>query len=181
MPAQDGVTVDADELRSRLRSAIESPDDRTVSVRVDRVKPEVTTDELAEEYPAYITIDRATFQLRFWKNLKLARTYTIAVGAAGYETSTGVYNVESKQVNPTWYVPDSEWAGDLAGEVVPPGPDNPLVARWMGFFAGAGIHGTADVGSLGSAASHGCIRMAVEDVVELYDLVPLGTPIYIGN
>ena len=113
------------------------------------------------EYPAYITIDRATFQLRFWKNLKLARTYTIAVGAAGYETSTGVYNVESKQVNPTWYVPDSEWAGDLAGEVVPPGPDNPLEARWMGFFAGAGIHGTNDVGSLGSAASHGCIRMAV--------------------
>ncbi len=48
VPAQDGVTVDADELRSRLRSAIESPDDRTVSVRVDRVKPEVTTDELAE-------------------------------------------------------------------------------------------------------------------------------------
>ena len=181
VPAQDGVTVRGDDLSSRVRSAIESPDDRTVSVPADRVKPEVTTDELAEEYPAYITIDRASFQLRFWKDLKLARTYTIAVGAAGYETSTGVYNVESKQVDPTWYVPDSDWAGDLAGEVVPPGPDNPLQARWMGFFAGAGIHGTSDVGSLGSAASHGCIRMAVPDVIELYDLVPLGTPIYIGN
>ena len=181
VPAQDGVTVRVDELSSRLRSAIESPDDRTVSVPADRVKPEVTTDELASQYPAYITIDRAAFKLRFWRNLKLARTYTIAVGAAGFETSTGVYNIESKQVNPTWYVPDSDWAGDLAGEVVPPGPDNPLQARWMGFFAGAGIHGTNDVGSLGSAASHGCIRMAVSDVVELYDLVPLGTPIYIGN
>jgi lipoprotein-anchoring transpeptidase ErfK/SrfK len=181
VPAQDGVTVRDDDLRSRLRSAIESPDDRTVSVPADRVKPEVTTDELAAQYPAYITIDRSNFQLRFWKDLELARTYTIAVGAAGYETSTGVYNIESKQVNPTWYVPDSDWAGDLAGEVVPPGPDNPLQARWMGFFAGAGIHGTNDVGSLGSAASHGCIRMAVPDVIELYDLVPLGTPIYIGN
>jgi lipoprotein-anchoring transpeptidase ErfK/SrfK len=181
VPAQDGVTVRADDLRSRVRSAIDSPGHRTVSAPADRVKPEVTTDELAQEYPAYITIDRATFRLRLWKDLQLASTYTIAVGAAGYETSTGVYNIESKQVNPTWYVPDSEWAGDLAGEVVPPGPDNPLQARWMGFFAGAGIHGTNDVGSLGSAASHGCIRMSVPDVTELYDQVPLGTPIYIGN
>ncbi len=181
VPAQDGVTVRADDLRSRLRSAIESPGQGTVSAPVERVEPEVTTDELAQQYPTYITIDRAAFQLRLWKNLKLASTYTIAVGAAGYETSTGVYNIESKQVNPTWYVPDSDWAGDLAGEVVPPGPDNPLQARWMGFFAGAGIHGTNDVGSLGSAASHGCIRMAVSDVIALYDQVPLGTPIYIGN
>jgi lipoprotein-anchoring transpeptidase ErfK/SrfK len=181
VPAQDGVTVRVDNLRSRLRSAIDNPDDRTVSVPADRVKPGVSTNELARKYPAYITIDRAAFQLRLWKKLKLAKTYTIAVGAAGYETSTGVYNVESKQVNPTWYVPDAAWAGDLAGEVVPPGPDNPLQARWMGFFEGAGIHGTNDIGSLGSAASHGCIRMAVSDVVELYDQVPLGTPIYIGN
>jgi lipoprotein-anchoring transpeptidase ErfK/SrfK len=182
-PARYGVTVRADDLRSRLRSAIESTSrgHRTVPAPADRVKPQVTTDELAQQYPTYITIDRATFQLRLWKNLKLASTYTIAVGAAGYETSTGVYHVESKQVNPTWYVPDKAWAGDLAGKVIPPGPDNPLQARWMGFFAGAGIHGTSDVGSLGSAASHGCIRMSVADVIELYDQVPLGTPIYIGN
>lgn len=180
VPAEDGVTVHADDLRSSLRAAIESPDRRTVSAPVDRVKPEVTTDELAQEYPTYITIDRAGFQLRLWKNLKLASTYTVSVGAAGYETSTGVYSIESKQVDPTWYVPDSDWAGDLAGEVVPPGPDNPLQARWMGFFAGAGIHGTSDVGSLGSAASHGCVRMAIPDVEELYSQVEVGTPIYIG-
>ena len=50
----------------------------------------------------------------------------------------------------------------------------------MGIFDGAGIHGTDDVGSLGTAASHGCVRMAVGDVIELYDQVPVGTPIYIG-
>ena len=180
VPARDGVTVRPDDLRERLQSAIDSPGHRQVAAPVDRVKPEVTTDELAEEYPTYITIDRAGFQLRLWKNLKLASTYTIAVGAAGYETATGVYSIESKQVNPTWYVPDSDWAGDLAGKVIPPGPDNPLQARFMGFFEGAGIHGTSDIGSLGSAASHGCIRMSVPDVIELYDQVPLGTPIYIG-
>jgi lipoprotein-anchoring transpeptidase ErfK/SrfK len=63
--------------------------------------------------------------------------------------------------------------------VVPPGPDNPLKARWMGFLGGAGIHGTDDVGSLGGAASHGCVRMSIPDVIELYERVDVGTPVYI--
>ncbi len=69
----------------------------------------------------------------------------------------------------------------MAGQVIPGGsPENPLKARWMGIFAGAGIHGTDQTGSLGSAASHGCVRMAIPDVIELYDQVPVKTPIYIG-
>ena len=77
-------------------------------------------------------------------------------------------------------VPNSAWAGDLAGTVVPGGiPSNPLKARWLGIYNGAGIHGTSDIGSLGSAASHGCVRMAVPDVIELYDKVPVGAPVYI--
>jgi lipoprotein-anchoring transpeptidase ErfK/SrfK len=50
----------------------------------------------------------------------------------------------------------------------------------MAIFEGAGIHGTEDVGSLGSAASHGCVRMSIPDVEELYDQVQVGTPIFIG-
>ena len=50
----------------------------------------------------------------------------------------------------------------------------------MGIFAGAGIHGTDEIYSLGSAASHGCIRMAIPDVIELYDQVAVGTPVYIA-
>ena len=181
VPASNGLTLHTGTLRSKLEAAIQSPRRRTISAPVSHVEPEVTTDELAQEYPTYITIDRGSFTLRLWKNLELARTYTIAVGQAGYETETGVYHIESKQVNPTWYVPDAAWAGSLAGEVVPPGPDNPLQARWMGFFDGAGIHGTNELASLGTAASHGCIRMSIPDVIELYDQVPLGTPLYIGN
>jgi lipoprotein-anchoring transpeptidase ErfK/SrfK len=181
VPAQDGVTVRADQLRARVRSAIDRPGRRTVRAPVETVKPDVTTDELAQQYPTYITIDRGGFQLRLWKDLGLAKTYTIAVGQAGLETPAGTYTISDMQVNPAWHVPDSDWAGDLAGQVIPPGPDNPLQARWMGFYNGAGIHGTNDVGSLGTAASHGCVRMAVPDVIELYDQVPLGTPIYIGN
>ena len=181
VPGSDGVALLTDKLRTELRGAIESPRDRTVKAPVQTLKPDVTTDELAERYPVYLTIDRGNFQLRLWQNLKLAKTYTVAVGQAGLETPAGTYSIDDKQVNPSWHVPDSAWAGDLAGQVIPPGPDDPLKARWMGFYNGAGIHGTDDIASLGTAASHGCIRMAIPDVIELYDQVPLGTPIYVGN
>jgi len=181
VPAQDGVTVLTNDLRSRLRAAIDRPGHRTVAASVKRVKPQVTTDQLAQRYPTFITIDRGAFQLRLWKNLKLVKTYTIAVGQAGLETPAGQYTIDDKQVDPSWHVPNSAWAGSLAGQVIPPGPEDPLKARWMGFYNGAGIHGTDELASLGTAASHGCVRMSIPDVVELYPQVPLGTPIYIGN
>jgi lipoprotein-anchoring transpeptidase ErfK/SrfK len=59
-------------------------------------------------------------------------------------------------------------------------PENPLKARWLSTYDGAGIHGTDQTYSLGTAASHGCIRMAIPDVIELYDHVPVGAPIYIA-
>jgi lipoprotein-anchoring transpeptidase ErfK/SrfK len=177
----DGVAVVVDELRAKLESAVQSPERRTVSLPVERLEPELTTAELAAQYPTYLTVNRSTFELTLWKDLEAATTYTVAIGAQGFDTPAGLYNIESKQVDPVWNVPDSDWAGDLAGTTVPGGvPENPLKARWMGIFNGAGIHGTDDVGSLGSAASHGCVRMAVPDVVELYDQVDVGTPIYIG-
>jgi len=177
----DGIAVVADRLRSRLESAVQSPDRRHVALPVERVAPEVTTEELAAQYPTYLTVDRSTFELTLWKDLKPAKTYTVAIGAQGFDTPAGLYNIQSKQVDPVWNVPDSDWAGDLAGTTVPGGvPENPLKARWMGIYDGAGIHGTDDVGSLGSAASHGCVRMGIPDVIELYDQVDVGTPIYIG-
>jgi lipoprotein-anchoring transpeptidase ErfK/SrfK len=179
--SRTGIAVKEDELRAELEQAVQSPDSRTVEAKVEKVKPEVTTDELAEKYPHYIVIDRANFQLSYYQDLKLFKTYTIAVGQVGYDTPSGTYSIANKAVNPAWNVPNSAWAGDLAGTVVPGGaPNNPLVARWMGIIDGAGIHGTNDTGSLGSAASHGCIRMSVPEVIELYDMVPVGTPVYIA-
>ena len=137
--------------------------------------------EVASAYPSYLTLDRSTFTLRLWKHLKLAKTYTVAVGQEGLETPEGLYHIEEKQVNPSWHVPDSAWAGSLAGQVIPPGPEDPIKARWMAIFEGAGIHGTEEVESLGSAASHGCVRMSIPDVIELYPQVEVGTPIYIGG
>lgn len=178
---QDGVAVVADELRAKLESAVQSPDRREVSLPVERLAPEVTTAEVAAQYSTYLTVNRSSFELTLWKDLEPAETYTVAIGAQGFDTPAGLYNIQDKAVDPVWNVPDSDWAGDLAGTTVPGGvPENPLKARWMGIYNGAGIHGTDDVGSLGSAASHGCVRMAIPDVIELYDQVDVGTPIYIG-
>ena len=152
-----------------------------VPVLTKVVKPKVTTKKLADEYPAIILVNRGAFKLTLYKNLKLAKTYGIAVGQVGLETPAGLYHVQNKAVNPAWHVPNSAWAGKLAGTVIPAGdPGNPIKARWMGIFDGAGIHGTDAVGSIGTAASHGCIRMRIPDVEELYDQVPVGAPVYIA-
>jgi lipoprotein-anchoring transpeptidase ErfK/SrfK len=154
--------------------------DHTITARVHAVKPKVLGDEVAAEYPSYLTLDRETFTLRLWKHLKLAKTYTVAVGMEGLETPEGLYAIQEKEVNPPWHVPNSPWAGSLAGQTIPPGPEDPIKARWMGIFEGAGIHGTEETWSLGQAASHGCVRMSIPDVIELYPQVEVGTPIYIG-
>jgi lipoprotein-anchoring transpeptidase ErfK/SrfK len=181
VPGQPGRTLDEQALREELELVVQSPRHRTVEAEVETVQPEVTTKELAAQYPVYLTVDRSSFQLKLWEDLKLTKTYTVAIGAAGFDTPAGLYSIQNKAVDPAWNVPDSDWAGELAGEVIPGGaPNNPLKARWLGIYDGAGIHGTDDVGSLGSAASHGCVRMSVPDVIELYDQVPVGTPIYIG-
>jgi L,D-transpeptidase catalytic domain/Putative peptidoglycan binding domain len=153
---------------------------RVIPLPTRVVRPDVSTADLVKEYPAFITIDRSSFTLRLFRKLRFYKAYRIAVGRQGLETPAGQYEINDKQINPSWHVPNSPWAGSLAGRIIPPGPDDPIKARWLGFYNGAGIHGTDDVGSLGSAASHGCIRMSIPDVEELYPLVPLHTPIYIA-
>ncbi len=189
-PSGDSLTVVAPENGRKLRdnkltdqineAVLNAGVDHTITAHTHSIKPSVVRSEVASQYPSYLTLDRSTFQLRLWKNLKLAKTYTVAVGMEGLETPEGLYHIEEKQENPSWHVPDSAWAGDLAGQVIPPGPDDPIKARWMAIFEGAGIHGTEETESLGSAASHGCVRMSIPDVEELYDQVEVGTPIFIG-
>jgi len=180
--ASDGHKLRDNLLEKQLSNLLDSGEgNRALVAKVNVTKPAVTTAQVAEKYPTYLTLDRSNFQLKLWNNLELTKTYTVAVGQVGLETPAGTYSLQSKQVDPVWTVPNSDWAGDMAGQVVPGGvPENPLKARWMGIFDGAGIHGTDDTGSLGSAASHGCVRMAVPDVIDLYDRVDVGTPIYIG-
>jgi hypothetical protein len=144
------------------------------------IKAAVRWKDLPSRYGTIITVDRSHFRLRLFKRLKLSKTYGVAVGQPAYPTPTGLYSIVNKQVNPTWTAPNSPWAGEMAGQSISGNdPSNPLKARWMGIVNGVGIHGTGQEYSIGSAASHGCIRMRVADVIDLYDRVPVGTPVLI--
>ena len=80
---------------------------------------------------------------------------------AGLETPAGLYHVQDKEVNPVLARAQQRMGGLACRADDSAGTADPIKARWMGIFNGAGIHGTDELSSLGSAASHGCIRMAI--------------------
>jgi hypothetical protein len=103
----------------------------------------------------------------------LVRSYTVAVGSRRYRTPVGRYAVSSVELNPWWHPPDSPWA--RREKVTPPGPDNPMGPAKLNFHELYFLHGTPWEQSLGSAASHGCVRMARADVLELARIVLAAT------
>ncbi|MEA2353393.1 MAG: L,D-transpeptidase ErfK/SrfK, partial [Thermoleophilaceae bacterium] len=151
--AKKGREVKTDVLAEDLGTALSLPDgDRTVPVSVASTRPKVTTKDLAKKYGTVVAVNRNTHRLTLLKRLHVVKAYPIAVGMQGLETPAGQYPVQDKQVDPWWHVPNSAWAGKLAGHVIPPGPADPLKARWIGITGGAGIHGTIETASLGSNA-----------------------------
>lgn len=174
-----GRDIDAKALGDQIAASLVDPRlPRVFKPALVIVRPVVTADKL----PAtVITIARSTFKLRLFKKLRLVKTYRVAVGQPAYPTPRGRFSIASKQVNPTWSVPNSPWAGELAGSSVAGGSAaNPLKARWMGIANGVGIHGTGQDYSIGTRASHGCIRMHVRDVIALFARVSIGTPVLIS-
>jgi lipoprotein-anchoring transpeptidase ErfK/SrfK len=178
VPQRDGLSVDLPALQRRVGLAL-GRRGATVRAPVHHLPPTVTVNQLQTRYRKYVVVDRSRFRLVYFRDLRRIKSYPISVGQQGLETPAGLSDVQEKTVDPSWVVPNEPWAGDAAGSVIPPGPDDPIKARWLGFNGSAGIHGTDDVSSLGSAASHGCIRMAIPDVIDLYRKVPTHTPVYV--
>lgn len=120
-----------------------------------------------------ILVNLARFSLVLVDRQGRTRTYPIAHGTAEYPTPTGEFWVMDMAEDPTWLPPDSPWAREA--EAIPPGPGNPLGTRWIGLNNGVvGIHGTPAAWTIGSRASHGCMRMTVPDVEDLYRYVEPG-------
>jgi lipoprotein-anchoring transpeptidase ErfK/SrfK len=166
-----GIAIDLPKAATSVEQAILARDLPAYALPSRRVRPAVTS-----VGPAII-IERSAYRLTLWRAGK-RRTFGIAVGQPAYPTPAGTYRIVTKQRNPTWFPPDSPWAAGLGP--VPPGVDNPLGTRWMGTSAPAiGIHGTPVSGSIGTAASHGCIRMYIGDAEYLYDQIDIGTPVRI--
>jgi lipoprotein-anchoring transpeptidase ErfK/SrfK len=181
IPGRSGRGVDTARLRKELLAELRRPTTaRRVRAHMRTFRPAVTVRSLRSRYRTYISVDRGARIVRLFKRLRRVRSYRVAVGAAGYDTPRGLHHVLYKERNPTWHVPNRPWAGSLAGMTIPPGDwRNPLKARFIALGGGVGFHGTADLASIGQAASHGCIRMRVPDVISLYNRTPVGTPVLI--
>lgn len=138
-----------------------------------------------------IVINLAEMRLYYFpppeKKQRFVDTFPIGIGRSNWPTPLGLTKVVRKVPQPTWYVPKSIYQehllnGDPIKHVVPPGPDNPL-----GQFAlqlekpGYLIHGTNKPYGIGMQVTHGCIRLSPEDIAELYQKIPVGTPVRVVN
>lgn len=104
-----------------------------------------------------IVINRNSKILTLYKNNQWFKSYPVAVGKKSTPTPVGNYKITTKAMN----------------------PGGPFGARWMQFKPHYGIHGTNDPSSIGKEISNGCVRMYNSDVIELYNLVPIGTHVSI--
>lgn len=112
---------------------------------------------------------------------RLVAAYPVGLGKPSWPTPRGEFQVVSRVKNKPWLVPKSiQEEMRLEGKVVltevPPGPDNPLGAHWLGLSIwGYGIHGTIAPSSVYHFRSHGCIRLHPDDIAELFERAEVGT------
>ena len=108
--SKSGLKVDESRLRKDVDAALLDPATRTLRARVEKVKPDVTTAQVAEKYPTYIVVDRSNYTLSLYRNLKLEKQYTVAIGAIGYDTQSAFTTSRTSRLTPSGTSP------------TPPGP-----------------------------------------------------------
>ena len=171
--AKDGRAVRKLIMRRAITRALARTERDELTLQMRVVKPRVNRSNIGP----IIVVRRESRRLQLWRGMRLVATFPVAVGTPSYPTPLGRYSVVSKLRNPTWNPPSSPWAARLGP--VPPGPANPLGTRWIGTSApGIGIHGTPAPWTVGTAASHGCIRMYMSNVEWLFERVNIGTPVF---
>jgi lipoprotein-anchoring transpeptidase ErfK/SrfK len=170
-----GWALPVPEAKQTLREALtgEAP---SIELALDRLKPEIGRGDLGST----IVVDLSDLQLTLYDRLRRVTTYPVAAGSAQYPTPQGEWTIWQKVENPTWVNPDPEGWGASLPAMIPGGPGNPLGTRALYLDApGIRIHGTSASYSIGTYASHGCIRMFMDDVEELYEIAPIGTTVHV--
>jgi L,D-transpeptidase ErfK/SrfK len=121
-----------------------------------------------------LVVDLGDRRVYFYDGKKLTASYPVSIGQAGWETPTGSFKITRMDEHPIWQQP-------ITGAIVPPGGQNPLGDRWIGFWTDGssyiGFHGTPNETQVGLAVSHGCLRMRNSDIRQLYDRVTIGMPV----
>lgn len=173
-PSSRGVSVDRAAMLTSLRESL-AAGTKSVPLAVIYTEPVFTEEDLG---PA-IVVDISERRLYLYEHGILAKEYGVAVGTPSHPTPRGDFQITLKRYMPTWVNPGSAWAADMP-RFIPPGPSNPLGTRALNIDApGIRIHGTSADYSIGTAASHGCMRMHRWDIEELYERVDVGTPVHI--
>jgi lipoprotein-anchoring transpeptidase ErfK/SrfK len=173
-PSRPGAKLNRERTLDTLVAAL-TEGTKTVAATVEAVKPKVAEADLGTA----ILVRRADRRLMLYKNGALTKTYRVAVGTPGFPTPRGTWKIVQKRYLPTWGNPGSDWAKDMP-KTIPPGPNNPLGTRALNLNAsGIRIHGTSNNASIGTAASHGCMRMHRWDIEDLYPRVDVGTPVIV--
>lgn len=173
VPHRIGKDVRLKETHQDLMAALRNGGDR-VELAVKDVQPEVTSDAFDE----VLLVRIGENQLYLYEDGEITNSWEVATGQPEYPTPEGVFQITLKRYLPTWVNPDpTGWGASLPAEIGP-GPDNPLGVRALNWSAPLiRFHGTENVSSLGYNASHGCVRLANDDIVHLYEMVGTGTPI----
>jgi len=170
-----GESLDATAALTKLRAALRDGDS-SVKLPLQKVQPKVTPGNLG----VTIVVDRSKNELFLYRGFKVWKTWPVATAMPGFVTPPGNWQIVNKVENPTWINPAPNGWGAGEPSSIPPGPDNPLGTRALYLNApGIRIHGTPDASSIGTYASHGCIRMTIADSEALYPLVPIGTKVVI--
>ncbi|MFN2524901.1 MAG: L,D-transpeptidase family protein [Actinomycetota bacterium] len=175
--AREGRRLVEKKSRRALLSALEA-ERVTMRLPVRIVKPAVTK----EAFGQVLLLHVGENKLYLYEDGKIAYSWPVATGQPEYPTPTGLYEITEKRYMPTWVNPDPTGWGASMPAFIPPGPGNPLGTRALNWSAPAiRFHGTSADYSIGYNASHGCVRLHMWDVEQLYDLVDVGTPIVSVN
>lgn len=174
-PSRAGRALKPNVAAERVLAALQAGA-RSVTLPFRKLEPEVSEDALGHT----IVVRTSINELYLFEGVDRVRTYHVATGTPGYPTPHGRFTIINKRMNPTWVNPAPDGWGRGLPRVVGPGPGNPLGTRALDIDApGIRIHGTYADYSIGTAASHGCIRMHIPESEELFDLVDVGTPVII--
>jgi murein L,D-transpeptidase YcbB/YkuD len=127
-----------------------------------------------------IVINLPAYRLEAFVGDSLVKTVAIAPGMPRYRTPRGSFEITRVEWNPWWIPPKSPWAAKE--KITPPGPGNPMGKVKLNFDALYFVHGSPVESSIGTAASHGCVRVKNADAVELARLVHrFGSPTLNAN
>ncbi len=170
----NGSSIDVTASVAKIAEAI-TAGTGTVTLGVVTTEPRITDAKLGKT----ILVSRSKRTLTLYNGTTVEKKYRCAVGTAQFPTPLGQFKIELKRYRPTWSNPGSDWAKGMPA-TIPAGPGNPLGTRAMNLNSpGIRIHGTSKDYSIGTAASHGCIRMHMWDVENLYPRVKVGTRVFI--